>query len=263
MYSHVTMTGERSQESLGGHDSQHEILYVPKFETVDALQDHLQGVYGERNQQHLNTLDDCIKLFAVGIRDVREALRGRSPEPRVLDVAFARLGARALAFAYIDNMNVSVCEGLEAKFPESGCAYCRQSPRVCDEDRAKAQLGWDAVGARKDWSLSDWQRYLYELYGDRNSSRGIDYVAGRLSDELTEVIALSHFAPRLPNSSLRRELQLEVADLIGWTCAAGSLLHTDVQQAVEWRYGDGCPTCGSAVCSCVDEQFDHVYDILG
>ena len=63
-----------------------------KFETVDALQAHFTELYGERNQEFLHNPMDCVALFAVGTRDLRQALRAENEEAQ--RVAIARLGSR-------------------------------------------------------------------------------------------------------------------------------------------------------------------------
>jgi len=104
---------------------------------------------------------------------------------------------------------------------------------------------------------------LARLYGESNERRGFDYVTGRLSDELVEVMALQHFAPRMKPEELQREYELELADLMAWTLAVGNIVGVNAQAAITERYGRGCPTCGQPVCRCTSGEFDHVYDILG
>lgn len=257
------MTGERvgndsNQTTAEGYGLE---VCELQFETVGALQDHLYRVFGERNAEHLNTMEDCIKLFAVSIRDLRQARREQ--DKSATDLALARLGSRIFAFTHLDAANITVHEGLEAKYPIAGCAYCYKSPCVCGDTRKEVKLAWGEVGARTHWDLADWQMCLEGMYGANNRARGFDYVTARLSDELTEITALSYFAPRLGPTELTRHVKLELADLMAWTLAAGNILGVNVQAAVEARYSEGCPTCNSPQCQCGEDQFDHVYDILG
>lgn len=230
------------------------------FENLDGLQEHLNNLYGARNAEYLSSPMDCVALFAVGTRDLRQALRADDDE--LQRVAVARLGSRIFPFTQLSEEPLLVREGLEVKYPILGCSYCGSHPCQCGETRGDANLAWDEVGLREHWSLSRWQREMDFMYGDHNRERGISYVTGRLDDELVEVMALEHFAPRLKSDELRSQRILELADLTAWTLGIGNVLGIDVQEVVEERYGDGCATCSAMPCVCAEHDFDHVYDIL-
>lgn len=233
----------------------------PCFKTVDSIQHHLEYVFGQRNMTQLNTMAECISLFAVAIRDLRQARRLN--DLHLVRTAFARLGSRAFTFANADNRGVRISTALEAKYPLEGCAYCRRPICICGETRDKPRLRWDEVGKRSSWDLRDWQKKLEHVYGKSNRARGFDYVSGRLSDELVEIMALEHFSHHSNHVRVDREYPLEIADLMAWTLAAGNIAGVDVQGAIEWRYSNGCPTCHKAQCHCTQHEFDHVYAILG
>lgn len=230
-----------------------------QFDTLDALQQHFDAVYGPRNSEHLRSTTEAMQLFAVGIRDLRESRR--EDNPAMTEVALARLGSRVFTLAQAYG-NIQVGESLEQKYPANGCAYCGQIPCGCGETRDHAVLDQSGKGQRKDWDLSHWQQFLDQVYGDRNRQRGFDNVTGRLTDELIEAIALEHFAGRMDDEQLHRHYSHGIADLAAWVLAVGNVVGVDVQKAVENRYGNGCPTCGNFQCSCSEEQFSHVYEIL-
>lgn len=230
------------------------------FSSVESMQRHFDELYGVRNAERLPTAHDCVDLFAVGIRDLRQARRASDED--MVRLGLARLGSRLFPFAMVAGESLSVAAGLEIKYPMVGCGYCRNVPCTCAEVRGDAMLALDEVGDRASWSLSDWQKWLHGVYNLKNQERGVDYTIGRLSDELVELIALEHFASKMKPDELRLQRMLEVADLTAWTLAIGNLLEINVQTVVEERYGNGCPTCGAFPCSCSSDDFDHVYEIL-
>ena len=237
-----------------------------QFASVDALQNHFSSVFGDRNGIYLPDRRDRIDLLMVGARELNQARR--SGDADAADTALARVMSRIFCVANGIN-DLPVAQGLDVKYPDTGCAYCGNSICNCGENRAPASLDWDngnwsaSRSGRKSWSLNSWQEQLWSIYGEKNEAGGLDYVLGRLVSEIGEVIAFEHQVPHKKISEIKTEYPLELADVTAWTLAAGSLMNRDVQRATEARYGQGCLTCRRPVCGCGPEQFDKVWDILG
>lgn len=232
----------------------------PQFETVDALQEHFTEVFGERNAVYLSDRRERIRLLHVEVADLVKAMRLN--DPATTEMAFARIGARIFCLAN-GILDVPLSRGLEMKYPSRGCAYCGGLPCCCGEARPDASLNNTAGGEQSGWSMRNWQRFLADLYGQKNAERtdGHQYAVNRLFAEVTELDRLewaihSRF---MKVDDIRREYVLELADTQAWTLGLATMLGVDLQTAMEARYGGGCPTCSSNRCACTLSDFEHVY----
>lgn len=230
-------------------------------ESVDALQRHLHDTFHYRNEAYLPGRMPRLELFQNGIHDLVAALR--VDDASLAATALARLGSRI--FCITDALSgVQLSEGLEAKFPEYGCLFCKHSPCVCSETRATPAVTWPPERSRTQWSLSDWQASLWSTYGSANTRRGIESVALRLYAESGELGTVENQIQRgiIKIDEIAPAYAMGAADLAAWTLAVGSMRRIDVQQAIVERYANGCVTCGCAVCHCGPSEFDHVYPSL-
>lgn len=91
--------------------------------------------------------------------------------------------------------------------------------------------------------LRDFQARIEAIYRQRDGARPL---AENHLWFLEEVGELSR--------ALRRrraeELEGEFADVLAWLASLASLSGIDLEQAVERKYGDGCPACRSTPCAC-------------
>ncbi len=236
-----------------------------RFESVDAVQTHLREVFGERNSIYLPGRSPRIELLELGVSDLSKAARVEDED--AIKTTLARVTSRVFCIANGLN-DVPISEGLEMKFPLSGCAYCGQLPCACGEKRPSPHLNLETGGPQSSWSLRDWQSFLGAVYGPKNSAResSLDYAQMRLSLEVTELRMVEHsilgrVANQVKLADVYKQYALELADCMGWTFAIANILGEDVQTAVEERYGAGCATCGNAHCSCNQADFDHVYGL--
>jgi hypothetical protein len=236
-------------------------LYVPRFATVDGLQAHMRSVFHVRNEVYLPGRAPRIELFENGIHDLVASLRLDNQD--LVATALARLTSRMFCIA--DSLEgVSLSEGLEAKFPESGCLFCGQPSCACGESRATPYVAWPPVRTRQDWSFNDWQNHLWGVYGPANKKRGIESVALRLHAEKGELGAIENHIARgtIKLDQVVPAYSMGTGDLGAWICGVGSLREINVLKATEERYADGCATCGGAQCVCGPAEFDHVYPSL-
>ena len=174
------------------------------------------------------------------------------------------IGARAAAvYSWLAcvgrHSDISIQSALEAKFP-SACPYCGHPQCVCeDATRGEAILPEYADEATPR-SLRGWQHHLDNMYGENNRAedKGPWFTVFRLMDESAEmmILELNKGQDDLDTETLRREMQLELADATAWLLATCSLTGVDLQKAVLTKYGNGCVKCNQMPCRCGMHYFD-------
>jgi NTP pyrophosphatase (non-canonical NTP hydrolase) len=91
--------------------------------------------------------------------------------------------------------------------------------------------------------LSEFQRRIEAIYGERDRRRGLFETFAWLVEEMGE---LSRGLRRRD----RENLEVEFADVAAWLVSVGNLAGIDVGACVERIYGAGCPRCSSTPCRC-------------
>ncbi|MCR9292101.1 MAG: nucleotide pyrophosphohydrolase [bacterium] len=94
-----------------------------------------------------------------------------------------------------------------------------------------------------DVSFGDFQTLIRKMYYDKDVQRGIDGTFMWLMEEIGELAAaLRQGTPR--------EKSEEFADVIAWLATIANVAEVDLGQAIQDKYGTGCPGCGKLVCDC-------------
>ena len=84
---------------------------------------------------------------------------------------------------------------------------------------------------------------MRRLYFHRDSERGVAGTYDWLVDEVKELgDAL--------NSTDKKELQNELADVIAWLASLANVTGVDLEKAAVAKYDNKCPKCGRAPCQC-------------
>jgi NTP pyrophosphatase (non-canonical NTP hydrolase) len=91
-------------------------------------------------------------------------------------------------------------------------------------------------------NLTELQRQMAQVYGDRDAARGVDATFRWLAEEVGEVA-------RALRTGDRDDLQHEFSDALAWLASLANLVDVDLSAAME-RYRDGCPKCGATPCGC-------------
>jgi NTP pyrophosphatase (non-canonical NTP hydrolase) len=94
-----------------------------------------------------------------------------------------------------------------------------------------------------DVSLADFQRLIRKMYLEKDIARGVEGTFMWLMEEVGEL------ATALRSGSAA-ELRGEFADVIAWLTTIANVAGVDLTEAVQEKYGRGCPGCGQFVCSC-------------
>ncbi|MGH3442389.1 MAG: MazG nucleotide pyrophosphohydrolase domain-containing protein [Nitriliruptorales bacterium] len=91
--------------------------------------------------------------------------------------------------------------------------------------------------------IAGFQRTIRQTYGERDLSRGVPRTFAWFVEEVGE---LSRAVFREDHEERRHEF----ADVFAWLVSLADQLDVDLDDAVESRYGAGCPRCGHVPCAC-------------
>ena len=94
--------------------------------------------------------------------------------------------------------------------------------------------------------LDDFQRLIRKMYFEKDEARGVDGTFMWLMEEVGELAAA------LRDGSHEDKME-EFADVLAWLTTIANVAGVDLSEAVEKKYGTGCPGCGQLVCVCPNE----------
>ncbi|GIX04366.1 MAG: nucleotide pyrophosphohydrolase [Planctomycetaceae bacterium] len=92
-------------------------------------------------------------------------------------------------------------------------------------------------------SLQELQRFIDEMYGQKDQARGIEGTFMWFMEEVGELAA----ALRTPHHP---GLAHEFADVLAWLVTLANVSGVDLARAIHEKYGTGCPGCGQRHCRC-------------
>lgn len=99
---------------------------------------------------------------------------------------------------------------------------------------------------RPDVSLADFQQLIRTMYYEKDIARGVDGTFMWLMEEVGELAAA------LRQGQHQDQLE-EFADVLAWLATIANVAGVDLSEAVQRKYGSGCPGCGQLVCVCPNE----------
>jgi len=223
-----------------------------RFTNLDAMQEHFDLVFAERDNIYLPNRDSRIFFLGAAVGDLTRAILKELDKP-TLEKCAARIVARVFCIGRsVDDILIS--QGLTNKYPEGGCAYCGKMPCRCKSRRDNAELEKGSIAQMK-WPLRKWQEHLGKMYGEKNNRQGIHFIINRLNLERDELAELEDKAKRgqLDIDQIKWEYALELGDTMAWTIGATNYLEIDIEQAVENKYKNGCSRCGQMRCKCIPD----------
>jgi len=92
-------------------------------------------------------------------------------------------------------------------------------------------------------SLNDFQRLIRAMYFEKDSARGVDGTFMWLLEEIGELAAALR-------DGTPEEQAAEFADVLAWLTTIANVAGVDLAEALQRKYGAGCPGCGQLVCTC-------------
>ncbi len=96
-------------------------------------------------------------------------------------------------------------------------------------------------------TVAEFQELIQEMYFEKDQARGIRGTFMWLMEEVGELsTALREDNPQ--------NLSEEFADVLAWLTTIANLAGVDLAEAIQTKYGCGCPGCNQFVCSCPDAE---------
>ena len=92
-------------------------------------------------------------------------------------------------------------------------------------------------------TLDDLQALIDRMYSDKDRARGTAATFLWLCEEIGELAAA------LREGSHEQKCA-EFADVIAWLVTLANINDVDLTEALQSKYGTGCPGCGRYVCTC-------------
>jgi len=92
-------------------------------------------------------------------------------------------------------------------------------------------------------TLAQFQQRIRDLYGEKDSRRGVEGTFMWFMEEVGELSAALRGGPK-------DALALEFADVLAWLATLANCSGVDLEDAVRRKYGTGCPGCGQTPCCC-------------
>lgn len=97
-------------------------------------------------------------------------------------------------------------------------------------------------------TLGELQGRIRELFGAKDARRGVEGTFMWFMEEVGELAAALRHGGE--DEAARRELALEFADVLAWLATLANIAGVDLDEAVEAKYGRGCPRCAQVPCAC-------------
>jgi len=90
--------------------------------------------------------------------------------------------------------------------------------------------------------ISEFQQLMADIYGARDSERGVPATVAWLAEEVGELAK----ATRKGSSEERLH---ESGDVLAWLASLANQIDVDLEEAAA-RFANGCPRCGVIPCGC-------------
>ena len=95
--------------------------------------------------------------------------------------------------------------------------------------------------------LAELQELIDKMYSDKDRERGTAATFLWLSEEIGELAAALREGTHEQQSE-------EFADVLAWLTTIANVVGVDLTEAVNRKYGSGCPGCGRFACTCPDAE---------
>jgi len=100
--------------------------------------------------------------------------------------------------------------------------------------------------ARPGMDLRDFQQLIEKMYSHKDRQRGSAGTFIWFMEEVGELAAAI-------GAGTLEDKKGEFADVLAWLATLANVEGVDLTEAIQAKYGTGCPGCGKMVCSC-DEK---------
>ena len=93
-------------------------------------------------------------------------------------------------------------------------------------------------------TLAELQQRIRDLFGAKDAQRGVEGTFMWFMEEVGELSAA------LRDPSDPANLTLEFADVLAWLATLANIAGVDLEEAMNRKYGGGCPKCHASPCVC-------------
>src|SRR3974390_1762227 len=93
-------------------------------------------------------------------------------------------------------------------------------------------------------TLAELQLRIRALFGAKDARRGVEGTFMWFMEEVGELSAA------LRDQTDRDNLVLEFADVLAWLATLANIAGVDLEEAIQAKYGGGCPGCRRSPCVC-------------
>ncbi len=91
--------------------------------------------------------------------------------------------------------------------------------------------------------LDELQALIERMYSDKDRQRGSAATFLWFCEEVGELAAALR-------EGTRRKRESEFADVLAWLVTLANINDVNLTQAMQSKYGSGCPGCGAIICTC-------------
>ena len=96
-------------------------------------------------------------------------------------------------------------------------------------------------------TLDELQQLIDRMYSRKDQARGVEGTFMWLMEEIGELAAALRESPK-------EEIAKEFADVLAWLATIANVAGINLTEAVQMKYGHGCPGCKRMVCDCADSE---------
>ena len=96
-------------------------------------------------------------------------------------------------------------------------------------------------------TLDELQQLIDRMYSRKDQARGVEGTFMWLMEEIGELAAALRESPK-------EEIAKEFADVLAWLATIANVAGINLTEAVQMKYGHGCPGCHKMICVCADSE---------
>lgn len=192
------------------------------------------------------------------VRQFAKHIRKQSPKPH-LESSLASVFSWACAVAD-EFKDLPIIDALREKFPAGRCAYCGEPVCACHINKRKDITLAVPDERQLEWSASDWAANMMAVYGEGNRRNGMQFVIGRLYEEVGETSGAQLFDIHrhgMKLEEMRKSVSHELADVFSWILVISALLEIDMDAVLQEKYSGVHYRCGQRPCNCGPHYMHH------
>ncbi len=96
-------------------------------------------------------------------------------------------------------------------------------------------------------TLDELQQLIDQRYSRKDEARGVEGTFMWLMEEIGELAAALR-------ESSKVEQAKEFADVLAWLATIANVAGINLTEAMQLKYGRGCPGCQKMICECADSE---------